>query len=139
MQRRDVAHRPVDRLEVAVLPNRDQDQKAFTHPSGLVRDARERAEVVLAIPASVLDRDAFDVVGERLGERDVVRRRPAGMREDEQRRWPGHRQILLPPARPRRALNKAVLGLAARTARAARFGVRVDAKADLGGKPCSGW
>ena len=37
----------------------------------------------------------------------------------------------------RRALNKAVLGLAARTGQGARFGVRAHAKADLGGEALS--
>lgn len=36
-----------------------------------------------------------------------------------------------------RALNKAVLGLAARTGQGARFGVRAHAKADLGGEALS--
>ena len=39
----------------------------------------------------------------------------------------------------RRPLNKAVLGLAARTGQGARCGVRAHAKADIGGKPCPGW
>lgn len=39
----------------------------------------------------------------------------------------------------RRALNKAVLRLAARTGQGARLGVRAHAEADLGGKPCPGW
>ena len=44
------------------------------------------------------------------------------------------------PADPtRRALKKAVLGLAARTGQGARCGVRAHAKADVGGKPCPGW
>lgn len=42
-------------------------------------------------------------------------------------------------APPRRPLNKAVLGLAARTGQGARCGVRAHAKADIGGKPCPGW
>ena len=46
----------------------------------------------------------------------------------------------LPVIRPaRRPLNKAVLGLAARTGQGAGCGVRAHAKADIGGKPCPGW
>ena len=51
----------------------------------------------------------------------------------------GEKYLVPQDSLPRRQLNKAVLGLPARTGQGARCGVRAHAKADIGGKPCPGW